>query len=163
MSTMRAPARAARPRSARRSRRRRALPLLLAAGALLLASPASATYETLKRSLGNIIFAPVDMVLSPVVASQSIYRNLRDIDDSLGVRITYVPVGFVWNTGVQAMSSVVREISGLIEFLPGLMVLPLEADLDPIFAPVERSAALFEIYTPPLRLKFGVDYTSVPY
>ena len=152
--------------SQRRSRRpiSRRLTLGVALLAVLFAaSPAAASYETLKRSLGNIVLAPVDMVLSPVVASNTIYNNLRDIEDSLGVRVAYVPVGFCWNTGVQAMSAVVREITGLIEFVPGLLVLPLDADLDPIFAPVERGNALLDVETPVIRLKTGVDYTTVPF
>jgi hypothetical protein len=131
--------------------------------ALLLATPAAATYETLKRSLGNIILAPVDMALSPVVATNVVYNNLRDVDDSLGVRLAYVPMGLCWNTGVQAMSAIVREIAGLIELLPGLLVLPLDADLDPIYAPVERGNALMDVETPVIRLKMGVDYTTVPF
>jgi len=143
--------------------RPRPMALVALLGILLVASPAAATYETLRRSLGNILFAPFDMVLSPVVATNTVYNNLRDVDDSLGVRIAYVPVGVCWNTGVQAMAAVVREISGLIEFIPGLIVLPLEADLDAIYAPVERGNALMEVETPPLRLKIGVDYTTVPF
>jgi len=150
-------------RAARVSRRPRAGCLLVLVAALLAASPAAATYETLKRSLGNIVFAPFDMALSPVVATNTIYNNLRDVDDSLGVRLAYVPVGVCWNTGVQAMSAVVREISGLLEFVPGLIVLPLEADVDPIYAPVERGDALLNVDTTPLRVKMGVDYTTVPY
>jgi hypothetical protein len=137
--------------------------LFAVVGILLMASPAAATYETLRRSLGNILFAPFDMILSPVVATNTVYNNLRDVDDSLGVRVAYVPVGVCWNTGVQAMAAIVREISGLIEFVPGLIVLPLEADLDPIYAPVERGNALLEVDTAPLRLKLGVDYTTVPF
>jgi hypothetical protein len=144
-------------------RLRRAPAAVAALLALLLASPAAATYETLKRSLGNIVLAPVDMVLSPVVASNVVYNNLRDVDDSLGVRIAYVPMGLCWNTGVQAMSAVVREIAGLIELVPGLLVVFLDADLDPIYAPVERGNALMDVETPVIRLKLGVDYTTVPF
>jgi hypothetical protein len=147
---------------ARRSVRRASLAATLLA-LLFVASPAHATYETLKRSLGNIVMAPFDMVLSPFVASNTIYTNLRDIDDSVGVRVFYVPMGIGWNTGVQAMSAVVREISGLIEFVPGLMVLFLEADLDPIYAPVERGNAFLNVDTPAIRLKMGVDYMTVPF
>ena len=43
------------------------------------ASPAAASTETLKRSLSNILFAPVDIVLSPIVAAHTIYHNLYDI------------------------------------------------------------------------------------
>ena len=109
-------------------RRSRSIALLALLGALFVASPAAATYETLKRSLGNIIFAPVDMALSPVVATNTIYNNLRNVDDSLGVRMAYIPMGVCWNTGVQAMSAIIREITGLLEFIPGLIVLPLAAD-----------------------------------
>ena len=143
--------------------RPRPMALFALLGILLMASPAAATYETLRRSLGNILFAPFDMILSPVVATNTVYNNLRDVDDSLGVRVAYVPMGVCWNTGVQAMAAIVREISGLIEFVPGLIVLPLEADLDPIYAPVERGNALMEVDTAPLRLKIGVDYTTVPF
>lgn len=143
--------------------RPRPMALFALLGILLMASPAAATYETLRRSLGNILFAPFDMILSPVVATNTVYNNLRDVDDSLGVRVAYVPMGVCWNTGVQAMAAIVREISGLIEFVPGLIVLPLEADLDPIYAPVERGNALLEVDTAPLRLKIGVDYTTVPF
>jgi hypothetical protein len=145
-------------------RRLRRLPLWVALLAVLFAaSPAAATYATLKRSLGNIVFAPVDMALSPVVASQTVYNGLRDIDDTPGVRLVYVPAGVAWNTGVQAMAAVVREITGLIEFVPGLMVLFLDADLDPLYAPVERGGALIDVDTPAIRLKTGVDYTTVPF
>ena len=142
----------------------RRAPVVAALLALLfVGSPAQATYETLKRSLGNICMAPFDFVLSPFVASNTIYNNLRDVGDSTGVRVTFVPMGVGWNTGVQAMAAVIREITGLIEFVPGLMVLFLEADLDPIYAPVERGEAFMDYETPVMRLKMGVNYTTVPF
>ena len=145
-------------------RQARCAPAVAALLALLfLASPAQATYETLKRSLGNILFAPVDLLLSPVVAMNTIYNNLRDVDDTLMVRVAYVPAGVGWNTGNQALAAIIREITGLIEFVPGLLVFPLEADLDPLFAPVERGNALVDVETPALRFKLGVDYTTIPF
>lgn len=128
-----------------------------------LASPAAATPETLKRSLSNMVFSPFDMVLSPVVATHNIYTNLRDIDDSLGVRVVYVVPGIPWNTGVQCFASITRMITGLIEFVPGVGLFFLRADLDPIFAPIERGNALVDIDTPALHVKFGVDYMTVPF
>lgn len=138
--------------------------LLVTAVALLpLALPAHATYATLKRSLGNIVFAPFDLALSPVVATQTLATNLEQTDDPLAVRIVFVPIGLVWNTGVQGMAAVVREVSGLLEFLPGIAVLPLRVDVDPIYAPVERGNALIDKDTAALRFKLGVDYMTVPY
>ena len=61
------------------------------------------------------------------------------------------------------MAGVVREVAGLIEFVPGLIVLPIEADLDAIYAPIERGNALIDEDTPALRFKIGVDYMTVPF
>jgi hypothetical protein len=130
---------------------------------IAVASPATASPETLKRSMCNILFAPVDIALSPIVAAHSIYRNLNDIDDTLGVRLAYTVPGFAWNTGLQIGAGAIRELTGLIELVPGLFLLPFEADMDPLFAPTEKAGALVDIETPPLNIKFGIDYSSVPY
>lgn len=127
------------------------------------ASPAAASPETLKRSASNILFAPLDIALSPVVAAHTIYHNLSNIDDSLGVRVVYVVPGFVWNTGLAIGAGAVREIAGLIELLPGIFLVPFEVDMSPLFAPGEKANALVDHDTPPLNIKFGIDYSSVPY
>lgn len=127
------------------------------------AAPAEASPETLRRSVANILFAPVDLALAPIVSARTVYNNLRDIDDSTAVRIVYPVPGWLWNTGVQFGGGVIREIAGLLEFLPGLGLFFFETDLDPLYDPVERGAALVDIDTTPLRFKFGVNYTTVPY
>jgi hypothetical protein len=38
--------------------------------------------------------------------------------------------------------------------------LPFEADLDPLFSPVEKSDALVDEETPVLNVKFGVNYVD---
>jgi hypothetical protein len=134
-----------------------------AALGLLLASPVQASPETLKRALGNVLLAPMDLVLSPAVAARSIYKNLKDVDDSFGVRVAYTLPGFVWNTGVQIGCAAVRELAGLIELGPGLALAFFEPDLDPLFAPVERAEALVDIETELLYVKFGVNYTIQPF
>lgn len=135
-----------------------ALPLVLIAPAQADASP-----QTLRRSVGNIVQFPLDLVLSPVVAAKSIYTNLRTVDDSLAVKIVYPVPGFFWVTSVQAGAAVLRGVAGLVEFIPGLILVPFETDLDPLFDPVHRNAALVDVDTPPLYIKFGVDYTSTAY
>jgi len=129
--------------------------------ALAVAPPASASPETLKRATSNILFAPLDVVLSPVVAGQIIYTNLREIDDSRWVRIAYPVPGYVWILGVELGASVLREVTGLIELLPGIGLLFFDADLDPLYHPVERGTALVDEQTKLLNVKFGVDYISV--
>ena len=134
--------------------------LLLALGA---ASPAQAGPDVLKRSVGNILFAPIDLVLSPFIAANTMYTNLRNVDDSIGVRVAYVPMGFAWNTGVQAMGAVTREITGLLELLPGIGLFFLDADMDPLLAPVERGNALMSVDSDIFPIRIGIDYTTVPF
>ena len=147
------------------SSNRRSVGQLFAAGAVWAlvvgaASPAPASPETLKRSVGNILFAPLDMLLAPVVAGQIIATNMREVDDSRWVRIVYPIPGYVWMVGLQLGGSVIREVSGLLELLPGLGLLFFETDLDPLYDPVERGDALVDIETRPLNIKFGIGYTS---
>jgi hypothetical protein len=127
------------------------------------ASPAAASSETLRRSVGNLLFAPLDIALSPIVAARSIYRNLNDIDDSLGVRLVYPVPGFAWNTGLQIGAGGIRALAGLLELVPGLVLLPFEADMDPLFSPAAKANALVDIETRPIDIKFGIDYSSLPY
>ncbi len=145
-----------------RSHRARGLAAALVAlgGALVAASPAEASPETLKRSMSNMLFGPLDVVFSPVVGAQTVYRNIQDIDDSMGVRIAYALPGVAWNTTLQAGSGVIRCMTGVIELLPGLGLLFFEADLDPLFAPPEKSDALVDKETPILDVKFGVNYVD---
>jgi hypothetical protein len=128
--------------------------------ALLLAAPAQATPETLKRALGNILFAPLDVALSPVVAAKTVYDGVRFIDDSLGVRLAYPVPGVFWNTGIVAGMGVIREITGLLELLPGLILFFSEDDLDPLLDPAEEGDALVEIRNEWLPIRFGVLYTA---
>lgn len=133
----------------------------------LAAAPADASPDTLRRALGNIFQAPLDLALSPVVAGVTIRNGLRNIEDTRGVRIAYPVPGFIWNTGVQIGAACIREFTGLLELVPGIGLYFFETDLDPLYAPVERGNALFEGdigYPDPLfAYKFGIDYTVVPF
>jgi len=131
--------------------------------ALSITTPATASPATLKRSVENILFAPLDLVFAPVMAGKIIYTNMRDIDDSQWVRIVYPVPGWVWVTGVEIGGGILREVTGLIELVPGLGLVFLEADLDPLFAPVERGEALVDVENDYLNVKFGMNYTAVPY
>jgi len=131
--------------------------VLLLAG---LAGPASASPETLKRSVGNILFGPLDVAFTPVVSARDVINNLQNVDDTMGVRVAYAVPGYVWNMGVQIGAGTIRVITGVIEFLPGLGLFFFDADLDPLFSPVDRAPALVDYDTPPLHFKFGISYTQ---
>ena len=129
---------------------------------LLGPTPAAASPETLKRSAGNILFAPFDIAASPVAAGVALYTNLRESDDPGWMRIVFPLPGYVWLLGVQIGVGALREVAGLLELAPGLGLLFFEADLDPLFDPVERNEALVDRETLPLRIKFGVNYVASP-
>ncbi len=143
----------------------RRLALVGAAFALvfMVSSPMTASPETLKRSVENLTQWPLDLALSPVVAGKTVYQNLRDIDDSTAVRIVYPVPGFVWVTFVQAGTAVLRGVTGVFEFLPGLGLLFFETDLDPLFDPADDNEALVDFETVVYHFKFGISYTSTGY
>lgn len=121
---------------------------------------AQATGETLKRATSNILMAPFDMAMAPIVAGKTIVTNMREIEDSTAVRVTYALPGYVFLTGVQLGASTIRAISGVLEFLPGLGLLFFDTDLDPLYAPAERGEAMVDYDTRFLNMKFGIDYTG---
>jgi hypothetical protein len=129
---------------------------------LLTPAPASASPETLKRSAGNILFAPFDIAVSPITAGEALYTNLRESDDPRWMKIVFPIPGYVWILGVQIGGGALREVAGLLELVPGLGLLFFDADLDPLFDPAERNESLVDLETPPLRIKFGVNYIATP-
>ena len=131
--------------------------------ALGLTSPSFATADTLKRSVENMTQFPLDIVTSPWVAGETIYRNLQDVDDSRAVQIFYPIPGFAWNLFVQWGASVIRGVTGVVEFLPGLVLVFTDADMDPIFDPAVDNEALVDYETGIYDFKFGVNYTTPGY
>jgi len=134
----------------------------IAALGLVATAPgaAHATGETLKRATSNLLMAPFDIALSPVVAGKTIVTNMREIDDTMPVRVVYAVPGYVFLTGVQAGAGVIRMITGVLEFVPGVGLLFFDTDLDPLYDPVERGEALVDYDTRFLNVKFGIDYTG---
>ncbi len=130
------------------------------AASLLLAATAFATTSTLKRSVENMTQFPIDILMAPVVAGKSVYDNMNSVEDSLGVRIAYPIPGFMFNTLVQIGGGIIRGITGLIELGPGVVLLFSDAEMDPLFDPVEDSSALYENGGDPIRVKIGVNYTG---
>jgi len=125
-----------------------------------VAGQASASPETLKRSVGNVLFGPLDIAFTPIVSARDVVNNLQNVDDTMGVRVAYAVPGYVWNMGVQIGAGTIRVLTGMIEFLPGLGLFFFDADLDPLFSPVEKAPALVDYDTPPLHIKFGLSYTQ---
>ena len=129
----------------------------------IAAAPAAATPATLKRSVENMTQWPLDLVLSPYVAGNSIYQNMQSETDTTAVKIAYPVPGYAWNLMVQVGASVLRGVTGVIEFVPGVILLPLDAEFDPLYDPVEDNPAVVEYDNPVYRLRFGVTYTTGGY
>jgi hypothetical protein len=140
------------------------LAVAIAMLAIFASPPAAATSETLRRSAGNILFAPFDVATSPASAGKALYANLQQTDDPRWMRVAFALPGYVWMLGVEIGGGAIREIAGLLELVPGVGLLCFDSDLDPLFEPVEHNDALLDLETPPLRIKLGVNYlASLPY
>lgn len=137
-----------------------ALALIFACGVTLTPLSAQATGATLKRSVSNMLMAPLDIVTAPVTSVRILVNGFRTQDDSTLVRAVYVVPGFVFLNLLTVGGSMLREVSGVLEFLPGIVLIPSQSDLQPIFAPPENATGLVDADIVVLRVKFGLDYTN---
>ena len=176
-----APSAAPRSRRAKpRSRPAAWLALAVLTG-MLLPGAATASPDTLRRGLSNIMMGPFDMLLSPIQGVNTVVRNLNEIDDSRAVRISYAVPGVAWLTLLDFSSGMIRILTGTLETIPGVILFASESDVEPLFDPVEDARALFEwdnplaevedpwVYYNPLvapfaiHVKMGIDYTRPDY
>lgn len=143
--------------------------LRLAALATALALPlsavapgdASATTATIKRSVQNLLFFPVDFALSPYVATRTVYNQWRSSDDTDAVKIAYPLPGVAWAVSVNMGASVLRGVAGALEFLPGLVLIPFDTDMEPLYDLAENNNALWDSGEEGFaRARIGVDYVA---
>jgi len=152
---------------------------------LLLASlpgSAAASDATLRMSFANLINGPLDMATSPYTGGYVLVTNLRDVDDSRGVRVTYALPGYIWLTGLMFGSGGIRTITGALQTVPGVLLFPFDRDTDEMFSPVNSSSAVVLDWENPLAereewyvrynpvatffsipLRFGLNYTRADY
>lgn len=142
--------------------------VLAIVGLLIAPTSAFASGATLTHSLGEIVQSPLDLVLSPISAGVQLVKNLRDIDDSMLVRIVYTLPGYVWLVGLNVGASILRGVAGALELVPGVILLFFpNQTMDPLFAPVERAPALIQWDNPlseePVFLQYipGVNLVTV--
>jgi hypothetical protein len=147
-----------------RARRPTSRVLVIAlAVALGAAAPgrAEASTETIKRSASNLLLFPLDFVLSPYVATKASYSAWRASDDTPGVKYGYAPFAIPWAVSLNLGASLLRGVAGALELLPGLILIPFDADMEPLYDLSEQNAALVDTgEESALRLRFGIDYFS---
>ncbi len=136
------------------------LALFFVCSVLLAPHSAQATGATLKRSVSNILMAPFDIVTAPITSVRILVNGFQTQDDSNLKRAVYVVPGFVFLNLLEAGGAVIREVSGLLELAPGIVLVVSKSDLRPLFAPPEQAVALLDQDIVVLRLKFGIDYTN---
>jgi hypothetical protein len=140
----------------------RAVAALAFAAFLLAPAAAHAGGATLKRAVGNMIQGPIDVGLAPITAGVVEVQNLRNIDDTMPVRVAYALPGYLWLTGMFAGASVLRMVTGVLEFVPGLFLLPFDAEMGSLFDPVESGSAFISQDTPVMDIRLMLDYTAAP-
>jgi len=156
--------------------------LLAAIGIAGLPGASHATDATLRMALSNVINGPLDSVVSPYTGGHILVNNLRDIDDSRAVRVTYAVPGYVWLTGLQFSCGAIRTITGGLETIPGVLLFPFDNDMDELFDPVESASAIVAEWENPVAeneawyvrwnpvatlisipFRFGLNYTRADY
>lgn len=133
-----------------------ALPLVAAAP-----EAAHATTATLKRSLQNLFLFPIDLALSPFTGTRTVYNQWRASDDTDAVKIAYPLPGVAWAVSVNMGASMLRGVAGALELLPGIVLIPFDADLEPLFDLAENNNALWDSGEEGfMRARVGVDYIA---
>jgi len=130
--------------------------------ALALAAPAGATTDVIRRSFENMPQGIVDVALAPYTAGATIYKNITTIQDTPGVRVAYVLPGYAWNLMSTVGGGLIRSVTGVMELPIGLVLLFTDANMEPLFDPVEDNEALFtyDEYEKIYRVKLGIEYTA---
>jgi hypothetical protein len=130
---------------------------LLVLGAGLWARPASAQPSMLKRSAENMLMAPLDALVSPYTAWDTLDQNMES-EQSTGSRVATSIIGFPYNWALYLVLAGFREAAGIAELPIGLALWPVNAfhkvELAPFFDTAE-SAALVDAKTSAMEFKFG--------
>jgi hypothetical protein len=130
---------------------------LLVLGTGLWARPASAQPSMLKRSAENVLMAPLDAIVSPYTAWDTLDQNMAT-DQSTGGRIATSMVGLPYNFMTYLVLAGFREAAGILELPIGLVLWPVNAfhkvEVSPFFDTAE-SAALVDAKTSFMEFKFG--------
>lgn len=132
------------------------------AAAVLGVAPgeARATTATIKRSVSNLLLFPVDFVMSPYVGAKALYTGWTSSDDTPAVKIAYPAFGLPWNIGLNLGTSLLRGVAGCLEFLPGLVLIPFKADMQPLFDLSINNNAVLDQEVGGIKIRAGVDYVS---
>jgi hypothetical protein len=140
---------------------------LVAAGVIgvlsLRAADAGASVESLKRSFENMTQGPLDLLLTPVVAGQTAYQNLKGEGATTGEMIRIGPVAYGGLLIMDWAAGFFRTLSGFAELPFGLGALAASPFTDwqpPAFFDADKPPALVDHPTSVYHIKFGVAHVG---
>ena len=131
--------------------------------ALLLAATPGTSHagpKTLARAGQNLLFFPLDIALSPFVSAKITWDSWRSSEDTKAVKYGYALFAPFWNFSIQAGASVIRGVAGALELLPGLVLLPFDADMNPLYELPESQPAWVDTGNDHFKVRFGVNYLT---
>ena len=130
--------------------------------ALGMAAPAGATTDVIQRSFENMPQGLVDVLLSPYTSGRAVYNNLNNVEDTTGVRVAYTVPGYAWNVMCNVGGGLIRTLTGVLELPTGLFLLFSDAEMEPLFDPVEDAEAVlvYDQFEDTYRVKVGVNYAG---
>lgn len=139
---------------------RRFISLTALAAMLVMAAPAvsQAGTKTLARAGQNLLFFPLDVALSPFVASKITWDSWRSSDDTKAVKYGYALFAPVWNISIEAGASIIRGVAGALELLPGIALAPFDAEMNPLYDLPETQPAWVDQGGDAFKVRFGINY-----
>jgi len=114
--------------------------------------------KTLTRATQNLLFFPFDIVLSPFVATKITWDSWRSSEDTKAVKYGYALFAPIWSISIELGASAIRGVAGALELLPGLALLPFDAEMNPLYDLPENQPAWVDTGIDKFKVRFGVDY-----
>ena len=137
------------------------LALVLATLAGGVPSQARADAGQLCRSVANMVLAPSDMLLGPIVAGKDEYYGLTEIDDPVALKAAGAIPGYLLLLGLQTGGSIFRAIAGVMEFPLGVVTLFREGEQPPLFRSQQDAWAWYSEDFGPCPVHVGVSYNTL--
>lgn len=131
--------------------------------ALGLATPSTASADPgqLCRAGANLLFAPLDLALSPFIAGKDLYYGLTEIDDPLAIKVIGAAPGYAFLVGLQLGGGAIRGIAGGLEILPGLITFFREGEQGALYRSQDEAWALYSEDFGPCPVRLGTSYQTI--
>jgi hypothetical protein len=112
------------------------------------AGTATASPDTLRMAIEDIVMGAADVAVSPVTGGIATSRNLEQVSDSGILQGLYAVPGWLGLTALQAVQGALRMAVGVVELFPGIALFAFEPDLDPDLNVFRRGELLLDIRNP---------------